>query len=528
MKEEVRAINLRLTGKSLASPLEAKGDLALRGERIAVDARIGSPKALMEERPSRMALAISSARGSGRYDGSLVVANGSRLDGNLKLDTASLQGLADWIGVRLPAGTGLGAFSLESELKTGPSWFALNNAKARLDDVSATGSANVDLVAGRPSVKANVRIGALDLNRYLPQDSGDGAQPLEAAPGKAVPAKVIPGKTLPDKVGPQVRGFTRRTGWGETPIDLTALGFVDADARIAVASLVYKDIKLGATQLGLQLKNRGLRADLEDMRLYGGQARGVLTIDGNAQVPGLAANLNVDGVAGLDFLRDVAGFDWIDGRTKAQIVLGGRGATEKALVESLNGKAEFAFADGAIVGYDIPKLIRGIGQQRLPSLSRTPAERTRFSEAAATFQIRSGIAETKDMRATSPHIQLAGAGTANLGQRQIDMTFKPKVAAQPTAGGGATDFADLGLAVQDPRLVGKAADRGRSRFGAEEPRTGGRPAARARQAASARREWSANRQTDRPLPETLTADRLPATLKNLSGSAHLQRYPQLR
>ena len=434
--EDVQAINLRLKGKSLATPLEAKGDLALRGEKIDVDARLSSPKALLEERPSRVALTLTSPRGGGRYDGSLNLAQGPQFDGAIKLDTTSVRGFARWIGANLPDGPGLGAFTLESELKTGPTWLALTNAKARLDQINATGSVNLDVVGGRPTLKTNLRIGALDLNAYLPRQGAE-AQPA-AAPTKGP--------------GPQVRGFTQRSGWSEVPFDLGALGLLDAEARIAIASIAYQDLKIGGTQLGIALKNRAFRANLEDMRLYDGQGRGVVTLDGNARVPAIAVNLTLDGVSGLAFLKDAAGFEWIDGKTRLQIAVGGQGSTERAIVESLNGKAEVAFADGAIVGYNIPLMIRGVSQGRLPGFNRVPTERTDFTEAGASFVIKNGIAETKDIRALNPHVRLTGAGTANLGQRQVDVTLRPRIVGAPSGQAGpnpaAGDLSGLELPVR--------------------------------------------------------------------------------
>lgn len=428
--EELQAINLRLTGKSLASPLEAKGNLSLRGEKMDVDARLSSPKALLEERPSRIALTLTSQRGASRYDGSVNLAQGPQLDGAIKLDSTSVRGFARWIGANLPDGPGLGAFALESELKSGPTWLALTNAKVRLDQVNATGSINLDVIGGRPTLKTNLRIGPLDLNAYLPRQGAD-TQPSVASPAEnTTPRPPTKGP------GPQVRGFTQRSGWSEVPFDLGALGLLDAEARIAIASIAYHDLKIGGTQLGIALKNRSFRANLEDMRLYDGQGRGVVTLDGNARVPAIAVNLTLDGVSGQAFLKDAAGFEWIDGKTKLQIAVGGQGSTERAIVESLNGKAEVAFADGAIVGYNIPQMIRGMSQGRIPGFNRVATERTDFTEAGASFVIKSGMAETKDIRALNPLVRLTGAGTANLGQRQVDITLRPKIVSAPSGQAG--------------------------------------------------------------------------------------------
>ncbi len=447
LSEEVRAVNAQLSAKSLASPVEAKGDLALRGDRIEFQGRIGAPTALLEDRPSRVALAINSPKARGRYDGSLSIARGAQLDGNVKLDAASVRELAAWIGARLPPGPGLGTFALEGELKTGPTWVALNNAKAKLDEFGITGSASLDQAGGRPTLKANLQLGTLDLNPYL--GHAGGAAPTAPPAGQAPPSALPSGGAPPAaaKAEPQIRGSTERTGWSDAPIDLAGLGLLDAELRLALAGLVYKEIKLGATQASLTLKNRSLRTTIDDMRLYGGQGRGVLTLEPNGQAAAVGVNLALDGVSGLPLLKDASGLDWIDGKGRIAVAVAGTGAHQRGIMETLAGKAEFGFTDGAIIGFNFPQLIRGLSQGRLSGLNRVPTERTDFSEAGASFQIRNGVAETKDLRALSPLLRLTGAGTANLGQRQIDMTLRPRVVGTLSGQGGAAPGDLSGLEV---------------------------------------------------------------------------------
>lgn len=445
LSEEVRAINARVAARSLAAPLETSGDLALRGDKVDFQARIGAPRALLEQRASRVSLTVASPKGSGRYEGSLSIAKGAELDGSVKLDVPSVRGLAAWIGAHLRPGPGLGAASLEGELKTGPSWVALNNAKASIDEITADGSANITLGAGRPSLKASLQLGTVDLNRYL-ADAGGASPPAPARGGDGL-GPGTPALPRPAATGPQVKGFTQRSGWSDQPIDIAALGLLDAEVRLSLAGLVHKDVKVGATQGGLTLKNRVLKASIDDMRLYGGQGRATVSLEPSGQAAAVGVNLTLEGIAGLPLLKDAAGLDWLDGKGRIQLAVAGSGATERAIMETLNGKAEFAFTDGAIIGFNFPQIVRGLTQGRISGLARTPTERTDFSEAAASYQIRNGIAETKDLRATSPLLRLTGAGTVNLGQRQIDTVLRPRVVASLTGQGGSAGSDPSGLEV---------------------------------------------------------------------------------
>ena len=260
--QDLTAINARVAAKSLQSPAEAKGTLVLRGDKVAFDARLSTPRTLMEQRPARLVLALTTPRASSHYDGTLGLAQGPALEGALKLDTASLRSLAGWLGAALPDTGGLAAMSFKGDVKTGPTWLAVSNGELRLDDTTASGTVNVDLVAGRPHIKANIKVSALDLNHYL--GGGTGAQPAPAHP--APPAAAGAG-SIEDLIrksdgppvatkGPKVKGSVQHSGWSEEPFNAVALGLADVDARIALAGLVYRQVKLGNTQLALALKSR--------------------------------------------------------------------------------------------------------------------------------------------------------------------------------------------------------------------------------------------------------------------------------
>lgn len=458
--EDVRSINARLSAKSLASPVEAKGNLTLRGEKIDFDTRVSTPKALMESRSARLVLTLASQQATGRYDGTLSLSQGPQLEGALKLDTPNLRRLATWAGAQLAPGGGLGPLAFKGDLKTGPTWVAISNAEMKLDDTTASGSVNVDLVAGRPMVKANLKLGHLDLNKYIPET----AERAGAGPAARTPTAPAPqmrggqGPSIEDlirrdaggaaKAGPQVRAAEHRSGWSEAPINLAALGLLDADARISLSGLVHRDIKVGGTQLAIVLKSRQLQTTIEEMRLYEGTGRGIISVDNAQGVPVIGVNLTMDGINTLPFLSDVAEIDWLEGKGRLQLAVGGGGHHQRAIMESLTGKAELKLNDGAIVGFNIPQMIRGLGQARGAGFNKVASEKTDFSEASVSFLVKNGVAETKDLQVASPLLRITGAGTVGIGQRQVDMIVKPKLVASLSGQGGATGLSGLEIPVK--------------------------------------------------------------------------------
>ena len=197
--------------------------------------------------------------------------------------------------------------------------------------------------------------------------------------------------------------------------------------------LIHKEIKTGPARFTVALEGGIARFALEEVELYGGRARGLLTLDGSGDVLVASNNLILDRVALRPLLADALQFPWLEGSGKIYLELAGQGLTEHQIVESLNGKIEMASSDGAIIGLDVGKIVRSLQRARLPSLTPSPDEKTPFSELAGTFTVTNGVAKNQDLRLVSTHLQLSGEGSLDLGPRQIDYTVRTKI------GGGTPD-----------------------------------------------------------------------------------------
>jgi AsmA protein len=132
-------------------------------------------------------------------------------------------------------------------------------------------------------------------------------------------------------------------------------------------------------------------------------------------------------------LKDAGSAGMIDSRGRLVLDLKGRGLSERQIVESLGGTVQVTLGPGAIQGFSLEKALQGLSQGRMPSNTVTPGDKTPFNDAAISFQITNGIAESKDLRLTSPLGSATGAGRVDLPKRQIDYMVRPRLA--PGAGG---------------------------------------------------------------------------------------------
>lgn len=448
-RHDVSAINVRLGLKSITKPLEAKGDLVWRGEKLDLDATVTSLKSVIEERPAKVVATLASAPVAITYDGTIAVRGSLDAEGSLSAKAPSVKKLARWLGTELPAVPGFGPLDFKGQVRVAGKVVNVSNAAVGLDGSTGSGQVTLDTSGARPYVKGALKLSELDLNKYIGGEGGAAATPAnpsspaatpEAAPATSIDELLKDGST-PSAPGPRVQGYTQRAGWSEGQIDASALGLADADVKLTLGRLLVKDIKVGPSQISVALKNQVLRATFDDVSLYDGRGKGFVTLDATQpQIVAVGSNLVLDGVSAQPLLKDAAKFDWLAGTGKVTIAVSGQGRNQRQIVETLTGKADVTFLNGAIVGWNVPALLQGVKQLKFPSFKRQPTEKTDFSELAATFNITNGLAQNDNLRLVSPALRVTGAGNIMLPAREIDYTARPVLAvnqdAQPAGQAG--------------------------------------------------------------------------------------------
>ncbi len=424
---QLKVVNVTAGVTSLSGPLTTKGSLVWNGETISVDANLATLKELADEKPVQIDASIAGRPVTATYSGSLSVGDSIAATGVIAAKTASVRTLAKWLGSDLPPARGFGPLDMAGQLDYGASRIALTASKISLDGDTATGDIALDRSGARPAIKTTLNLTGLDLNKYMPKGVTAPNAPAEK------PAVGTTGSTTPAKV----RGYTQRSGWSEEQIDFAALGLLDVDAKLTLGRLLYNEIKMGQSQVSVGLKNSVLRTNFNSIQLYEGKGKGFISIDGTQpKVANVGANLAFEGVRALTFLKDAADLDWLDGKSKINLAVAGRGASQRQIMDTLNGKADLTFTDGAIVGINIPGMIRSLGSGNLGALKDAPTEKTDFSQLSSTWAIANGVALNQDLQLVSPLLRVTGTGKVAIGQRQIDYLMKPKVVANLTGQGG--------------------------------------------------------------------------------------------
>jgi AsmA protein len=467
VRHEIGALDLNLSLDSPTGPLEGKGDLVWRGEKIAFQGLLSPFRALLEDRNARLSLKISGRPAEASYEGVAKVTSSPALEGKVNVKVPSMAALGAWLDKPGAAGGEIGEFSLSTRLSAADDRISLPELSVTIGETRVTGALTADIAAGAPPrLSGALTLSELDIGRLLMRGGGAAASSGDAASGgppsaggtrRYAIADLLKreekredasqqGGASPAPAGPKRTGGRR--DWSDDPFDLTAFGLADADLTLSAERVVYKDLATGQARLTLALKNRVAKLTLEDMLLYSGRGRGTLTLDGSGDVPVASADLKLEGVSASPLLRDALGVDWLDGRSTIIVAAAGQGRSERRIVETLNGRVEARTSNGSLAGVDVDKLLNDIEHGKLTGLDIGPGEKTQFNDFTATFTIFGGVAVNQDLRLIGPRVRVSGEGTIDLGKRLIDYTLQPKISGGIAAPGAVVKVKDLEIPVR--------------------------------------------------------------------------------
>jgi AsmA protein len=306
----------------------------------------------------------------------------------------------------------------------------------KLDESNINGKAAVAKFSPL-ALNFDLNIDQLDADRYLAKSDGKPAPTTADKKGSAAP-----------------KGSA---GAGGDKIDLSALKDLNVNGAIKVGSLKVHNVK--ATQVRADVKIANGRLDVNPLsaNLYQGTLAGSLSAQA-AAMPVFVIKQNLTGVNVGPLLKDGANVDTLEGKGSVVLDLTAHGATADALKKGLNGTAAVNLVDGALKGIDLGAILRNAkntlrqlrGQQLLPSAK---SEKTDFSEAKGTFNIRNGVATNNDLSIKSPLLRVGGDGTIDIGNDQLNYTVKATIV-NTSAGQGGKDATDLKGVTVPVRLTG--------------------------------------------------------------------------
>jgi len=213
----------------------------------------------------------------------------------------------------------------------------------------------------------------------------------------------------------------------------------------------------GDLSIGIAARNAELRFD----GLVDGHAlTGTVGADA-AGIPALRGDLKA---LDVDIARVIARFsdsDLLAGSGTLDLRVTTRGSTAAALTQTLNGEGAVSLRDGAIKGLDLNSSLREVRAGVRRALGKetgttVKSKKTDFSAMTASFQIRDGVLDNRDLALKSPLLRVAGAGSIDLVKGELDYGVKASVVASREGQSGA-ERADLAGITVPVKLYGPLA-----------------------------------------------------------------------
>ena len=190
-----------------------------------------------------------------------------------------------------------------------------------------------------------------------------------------------------------------------------------------------------------------LKAQVSNLGAYDGNANGDLTVDVSTANPTYAMQADLTGVRALPLLDGLADFDRLDGRMQAKVSVRSTGTSQRAIMSNMAGTAFVVFQDGAIKGLNVAQMIRSLTASTLSGWQESEEKATDLSQLSASFKIDKGQAQTTDLNLVGPLVKMTGAGTIDLGTKQIGFRVEPKLVMTTEGQGRLTDPVGLGIPV---------------------------------------------------------------------------------
>ncbi|WP_336332284.1 AsmA family protein [Pseudomonas putida] len=341
-----------------------------------------------------------------------------QLSGGLSIAQFDLRTFLDSIGHPLPATNDPAAFAkleLVSRLQGTPNSLVLEDLAVKLDDSTFSGRVAVEDFA-KQALRLQLKGDTFDADRYLPAKSEEakGATAARQAEVKQQEASAVASaSTTPLPNAPT------QVAWSDDkllPVD--RLRALDLQADLAFGSLTLDKLPIEAAQLKA-VGQAGLLT-LQTLRgeLYNGTFEAKGTVDVRPAVPQLGVKTNIQRVPVEHFIKTEGKQQTppIKGLLTLTSDLTATGNSQKALVDTLNGNANFTINDGVLVNANLEQqLCQAIATLNRKTLSGEPRGKdTPFQELRGSLVVRNGVASNPDLKARIPGLTVNGHGDLDL------------------------------------------------------------------------------------------------------------------
>ena len=346
-----------------------------------------------------------------------------QISGALSVAQFDLAKFLESVGHPLPAMApgSLSKVELVSRLKGTPTSVALENLNLKLDASTFTGRVAVDDFA-KQSLRVQLKGDTFNADNYLPAKS-EAAKGATAARQAEVQSSEA-GAMAAGGNTPLPEAPTKGAWSNDKLLPLTRLRSLDVNADLAFGELTLSQLPIQNAVLKASGIDGQLKLDTLSGGLYNGTFQANGTLDVRQDTPVLALQSHIKQVPVERILQAQGKNPPVKGQLTLDSNLNGRGNSQKALIDSLNGTTSIVINNGVLLNANIEQqLCTGIALLNRKTLSATPGGKdTPFQELRGNLTLRNGVASNPDLKVRIPGLTLNGNGDVDL--RVLGMDYR--------------------------------------------------------------------------------------------------------
>ncbi len=445
---------------AFGAPVDAAVAFTHKKDRVSGTFKLPSPEALTAGPAVPANVSLKASHGSVDFDGRIETGSTTSFKGRTRAATTSVDALANWLGMSVPA-TVKGPADLAGDIDATSTRVVLANGRIGHGTNVLTGSMAIDIAGARPKISGKVASDKLDADAYLgvtpvkprPQlqpgtSAGSKPQVIEPevplgdvfktymramldAPVKRGGTMEIPAIPADDLVPAATRAKSKQASspWSEVKFDLSGLRAVDLDVEWAVKSLDVRGMQFVVPQLKTVLDDGALTLEGNGLGTKDGKLSGRARIDARQPVPAISAKVKGEGVDLYAMSEAFGVTPLLDGNTSIDADIRSTGNSQKQLVEQLTGTVQTNMAQGHVLGYDLGNItlstvIRWLTGNR----EYDPERRTAVTGLNTDLKIENGVVRESTVTMGGPLLGVKAEGTIGIVEQRLDLNGRARIA----------------------------------------------------------------------------------------------------
>jgi len=237
------------------------------------------------------------------------------------------------------------------------------------------------------------------------------------------------------------------------PAQPSLLESATGSGTLAVGSILYQQTELTNVHANVQLNHGVITLNPLTSQLYGGQENGSITVDTRPNPTAYAVNVKLTGVDANKLMSSLSTVkDTLYGTLAASPNVTFTTPPSGDVTPTLNGTLGLNLTNGKLTKVDLVSELSKIGKFNGGGAKGYTA----ISQMTGTFNVHNGVAQTNDLKAVLDVGNLAGTGTINLVNQDLNMHVTAvlnKSFSQSVGGSGVGGYLNTTLANKNGELV---------------------------------------------------------------------------